>query len=57
MFINQRTWNKLHDIYSSLIADSENSKEYAVRDQEEICSPCQIDSEDEEYIINRGMLF
>jgi hypothetical protein len=57
MFINQRTWNKLHDIYSSLIADLENSKEYAVRDQEEICSPCQIDSEDEEYIINRGMLF
>ena len=26
-------------------------------DQEELCSPCQIDSEDEEYIITRGMLF
>jgi hypothetical protein len=50
-------WDKLHDIYSSPIADSENAKEDAGTDQEEICSPCQTDSEDEEYIINRGMLF
>jgi hypothetical protein len=49
--------DKLHDIYSSLIADSKNSKEDAGTDQEQICSPCQIDSEDEESIINRGMLF
>jgi hypothetical protein len=50
-------WDKLHDIYSSPITDSKNAKEDASTDQEEICSPCQIDSEDEEYIINRGMLF
>jgi hypothetical protein len=50
-------WDKLHDIYSSPITDSENAKEDAGTDQEEICSPCQTDSEDEEYIINRGMLF
>jgi hypothetical protein len=50
-------WDKLHDIYSSPITDSENAKEYVGTDQEEICSPCQTDSEDEEYIINRGMLF
>jgi hypothetical protein len=50
-------WDKLHDIYSSSIANSENSKENADTDQEELCSPCQIDSEDEEYIITRGMLF
>ena len=49
-------WDKLHDIYSSPITDSENSKEDAGTDQEEICSPCQTNSEDEEYIINRGML-
>jgi hypothetical protein len=48
-------WDKLHDIYSSPIADSENAKEDIGTDQEEICSPCQTDSEDEEYIINRGM--
>jgi hypothetical protein len=50
-------WDKLHDIYSSPIADSENAKEYAGINQEEICSPFQTDSEDEEYIINKGMLF
>jgi hypothetical protein len=57
MFISQKLWDKLHDIYSSPIADSENAKEDAGTDQEEICSPCQTDSKDEEYIINRGMLF
>jgi hypothetical protein len=36
--------DKLHDIYSSPIADSENAKEDAHTDQEELCSPCQIDS-------------
>jgi hypothetical protein len=50
-------WDKLHDMYSSPIADSENVKEDSGTDQEEICSPFQTDSEDEEYIINKGMLF
>jgi hypothetical protein len=50
-------WDKLHDIYYSPIADSKNAKEDVGTDQEEICSPCQTDSEDEEYIINIGMLF
>jgi hypothetical protein len=50
-------WDKLHDIYSSPIADSQNAKEDASTDQEEMCSPCQTDLEDEEYIINRGMFF
>jgi hypothetical protein len=55
--LSNEIWDNLHDIYSSLIADSENAKEDASRDQEEICSSCQKDSEDEEYIINKGMLF
>ena len=42
--------------YFSSITDSENDKDVGT-DQEEICSPCQTDSEDEEYIINRSMLF
>jgi hypothetical protein len=50
-------WDKLHDIYSSPITDLKNAKEEACTNQEEMCSPCQIDSKDEEYIINRGMLF
>jgi hypothetical protein len=50
-------WDKLHDIYSSPIANSEKTKEDVGTDQKEICSPCQTDSEDEQYIINRGMLF
>jgi hypothetical protein len=50
-------WDKLHDIYSSPITDSENAKEDGGKYQEEICSPCQTDSKDEECIINRGMLF
>jgi hypothetical protein len=49
--------DKLHDIYSSPIADSENAKEDADTDQEESFSPFQIDSEYEEYIITRGVLF
>ena len=53
---SKEIWYKLHDIYSSPITDSENAKEDEGTDQEEICSPCQTDSEDEEYIINRGML-
>jgi hypothetical protein len=43
-------WDKLHDIYSSPITNADTN-------QEELCSPCQEDSEDEEYIITRGMLF
>jgi hypothetical protein len=42
-------WDKLHDIYSSPIADSENAKEDADTKQEERCSSCQTDSEEEEY--------
>jgi hypothetical protein len=41
-------WNKLHNIYSSPIIDSENSKEYAGTKQEEICSSCQTYSEEEQ---------
>jgi hypothetical protein len=54
---SKELWDKLHNIYSSPIADSENAKEDAKTDQEELCSPCQTDSEEEEYIITRGMLF
>jgi hypothetical protein len=50
-------WDKLHDIYSSPITNLENVKEDAYTNQEELCSPCQADSKDEEYIITRGMLF
>ena len=50
-------WDKLYEIYSSPIVDSKNDKEDANIDQEELCSPCQKDSEDEEYIITRCMLF
>jgi hypothetical protein len=42
-------WDKLHDIYSSPIADSKNAKEYVDTEQEEICSSCQTNSEEEEY--------
>jgi hypothetical protein len=50
-------WDKLHNIYSSPITESENVKEDAGTYQEEICSSYQTDSEEEEYIINRSMLF
>jgi hypothetical protein len=36
-------WDKLHDIYSSPIADSENAKEDVDTEQEEIFSSCQTD--------------
>jgi hypothetical protein len=42
-------WDKLQDIYSSPIADSQNSKEDADTKQEERCSSCQTDSKEEEY--------
>jgi hypothetical protein len=42
-------WDKLHDIYSSPITDSENAKEDADTEQEERCSSCQTDSKEEEY--------
>jgi hypothetical protein len=42
-------WDKLHDIYSSPITDSKNAKEDADTEQEERCSSCQTDSEEEEY--------
>jgi hypothetical protein len=50
-------WDKLHNIYSSPITDSKNSKEYVVTEKEERCSSCQTDSEEEEYVINISMLF
>ena len=37
---NKEIWYKLHDIYSSPITDSKNSKEDANTDQEELFSPC-----------------
>ena len=54
---SKEIWDKLHEIYSFPITDLKNAKEHVGIDQEEICSPCQIYLEDEEYIINRGMLF
>jgi hypothetical protein len=42
-------WDKLHDIYFSPITKSENTKEDAGTEQEEICSSCQTDSKEEEY--------
>jgi hypothetical protein len=39
-------WDKLHDIYSSPITNSENAKEDAYTNQEELCSPCQTNSKD-----------
>jgi hypothetical protein len=50
-------WDKLHNIYSSPIIESENAKEDVGTEQEEICSSCQTDSEEEEYEINRSMFF
>jgi hypothetical protein len=42
-------WDKLHNVYSSPITDSKNAKEDAGTKQEERCSSCQTDSEEEEY--------
>jgi hypothetical protein len=42
-------WDKLHDIYSSPITNSENAKEDANIEQEERCLSCQTDLEEEEY--------
>jgi hypothetical protein len=39
--LEKELWDKLHDIYSSPIAYSENVKEDADTNQEELCSPCQ----------------
>jgi hypothetical protein len=50
-------WDKLHEIYSSPITDLENVKADAETNQEELCSPCQEDSKDEEYITTSSMLF
>jgi hypothetical protein len=51
-------WDKLHNIYSSPITESENAKEDAGTKQEEICSSCQTDSEEEEeYEINKSIFF
>jgi hypothetical protein len=50
-------WDKLHGIYSSSIPDSENAKEDEDTNQQELCLPFQTDSENEEYIITKDMLF
>jgi len=50
-------WDTLHNIYSSPITESENAKEDAGTEQEERCSSCQKNSEEEEYEINRSMFF
>ena len=42
-------WDKLHDIYSSPIVDSENAKEDTDTEQKQIFSSCQTDSKEEEY--------
>jgi len=44
-------------MYSSPITDSENVKKYASTNQEERCSSSQTDSQEEEYIINKSILF
>jgi hypothetical protein len=41
-------WDKLHDIYFSPITESEFAKEDTGTKQEERCSSCQTDSEEEE---------
>jgi hypothetical protein len=46
---DKELWDKLHDIYYSPIVDLENAKEDADTEQEEICSLCQTNSEEEEY--------
>ena len=53
---SKEIWDKLHDIYFSPIVDSENSKEDVDTDREELCSPCQNNSEDEEYIITKELI-
>ena len=50
-------WDKLHDIYSSPITDSKNSKEDSSTKHEEKFSSCQTNLKEEEYIINISMLF
>jgi hypothetical protein len=49
--------DKLHDIYSSPITNSKNGKEDVGTKQEESCSSCQTDSEEEEYVINKKYVF
>jgi hypothetical protein len=41
-------WDKIHNIYSSPIIESDNSKEGVGIEQEEICSSCQTNSEEKE---------
>jgi hypothetical protein len=42
-------WDKLHNVYSSPITESRNAKKGEGIEQEEICSSCRTDSEEEEY--------
>jgi hypothetical protein len=55
--LDKEIWDKLHNIYSSPITNSQNFKEDAGTEQEERCSSCQTDSKEEEYKINRRMFF
>jgi hypothetical protein len=50
-------WDKLHNIYSSPITESDIAKEDTGTEQEVRCSSCQTDSEEEEFIINISELF
>ena len=49
-------WDKLHDIYSSPIADSKNAKEDVDIEQEERCLSCQTDSEEEQYMMKHKLI-
>jgi hypothetical protein len=50
-------WDKLHNIYSSPITESEIAKEDAGTEQEVRCSSCQTDSEEEECEVNISVYF
>jgi hypothetical protein len=50
-------WDKLHNIYSSPIRNSDISKEYVDIEKEVRCSTCQTNLEDEECEVNIGMYF
>jgi len=52
----KKLWDKLHNIYSSPIVESEIAKKDTVAEQEVKFSSCQTDSE-EEFVINRSELF
>jgi hypothetical protein len=50
-------WDKLHNIYSSPITESDIVEEDAGTEQEVRCSSCQTDSEEEEFVVNISEFF